>query len=282
MDWWVVQKAEDESGKLGMRLACGVPGEWQEVTAPGGISYRRRLDAGRRDEEARQLASALTVYLLDDYQPYWIGATVDRYYPFFLAADHAAILAYALGRLEPGPDSAAERRDTVQGRLYQFLTEHSHIVLDGAITFLLRDIGQDVQAAVDQAVDDLLLENEHREFLRLLRGFLAIKEARVPEAHVLPVDDGFRVEDADGRPVATELWQELAHGLSPEGTAEDLLLSFLVSVAPARVTLHQGGKPRPSLTMVEAVFEGRATQCPGCGRCGGSGPPLLDAFLHPR
>jgi putative sporulation protein YtxC len=278
---WVIRMSRDATGQLGFRLAGDVPGEWEEAMDGSGVSYRRRLDPMRRDVEADQLARALATFVADDYWPHWIRDTMRRHYPHFSPEDQDTVLAHAHARLGIGRDVTRRRTGVVHERVRQFLDEHDQIVVDGVLTFLLKDLADDIEEAVDRAVDDLLLEREHREFLNLLRGFLTLQTPKVIEAHVVQDPGGFRLEDRAGARVADEVLADLAETQSPEGTADDLLLSALLTLAPQHVVVHRGVDEAEGLAMVEAVFQDRVERCTGCRRC--SGPrPALDGTSRPR
>lgn len=269
MSEWTVVIGGDQTHLLGMRLAYAVPGEWRESRVGNLSYYQCRQEPELRGDEAWQLSDALTSFVLEDWYEPWLMSLVRRHYPYFAPDEQHAIGAYAAGRLSPSPDYFERRYQIVRERLRGFLGDHDYLVVEGICTFLLRDIAQAMEDAVDLAVDDLLLENEQREFIRLLKSFLEMQPARTDAIHVFYEESRFYLEDETKRPVGEELLQELSNGGGSDDLQDDLLISVLLTLAPARLVIHQGPFDLLMMRTIQAVFEERVHRCRGCERCEG-------------
>lgn len=267
MSEWTVVIGGDQTHLLGMRLAYAVPGEWREFRVGNLSYYQCRQEPELRGDEAWQLGDALTSFVLEDWYRQWLMTIVCRHYPYFDPDEQTAIGAYAAGRLNPSPDYFERRYHVVRERLRDFLGDHDYVVVEGICTFLLRDLARTMEDAVDLAVDDLLLENEQREFIRLLKSFLAMQPVRTDAIHVFYENARFYLEDETKSPVGEELLRELTNGVGSEGPQDDLLISVLLTLAPARLVIHQGPFDLLTMRTIQAVFEERAHRCMGCERC---------------
>src|SRR5690606_11922164 len=111
--------------------------------------------------------------------------------------------------------------------------------LDGLLTFRMGDYLDELEAVLDQAVEDVLIEREYRDFVLLLRYFVEVQEPRLDLVHVvIRSEGGLAFLDGDGRRVAHD---EVA-ALDLDGSAGvdhgDVLISALVAIAPRRVLIH--------------------------------------------
>lgn len=170
--------------------------------------------------------------------------------------------------------SGSSRKAKVLHRLLDYLDQSDELVVEGFITFRLKDYVEELEDAVDHAVDDFLMEREYREFVRLLKYFVDIQEPRLPVVHVhLKAGGLFELTDAHGMPVRDEQIEEFVLDLAEaEVSYDDLLISALITLAPARVVLH--GAPgsdkygqSEAVQTIEQVFLGRVELCGGCPVC---------------
>ena len=57
--------------------------------------------------------------------------------------------------------------------------------MEGFIRFRLKDYIEELKYIIDGSVDELLIDREYNEFIKLLRYFVEIQEPKVEEVHVL-------------------------------------------------------------------------------------------------
>lgn len=227
-------------------------------------------------EFRRALARALAGWIVEHREAALLRRLIGTHYSYFAPEEREGILALAVrqlgeGEAAPGP---TRRQGRVLQRLVEYLDRHNTLVVDGFVTFRLKDYVGELTAAVDQAVDEFLLEREYREFVALLRHVVESQACRPVVAHCLfDPGGGFRLEDDAGRPVGADFLEEVA----PEAAArdvgvEDLLVSALITVAPERVRLHVPdgaglALSQDALGTLQAVFSEAVTVCRGCARC---------------
>lgn len=216
------------------------------------------------------LAGPLARLVVDRVEPHLLARMVARHYSFLPRADREALVSLAAQHVEQaGPACRRPARiQRVQHALTAYLTTEDRLHLHGFVRFRLAGYLEDLEDAVDRAVDDFLLEREYREFLQLLRYFLDSQPVRVPVAHVLLVGPGrFALVDEAGHPLpqagATGWWLPAPH------TKEDWLLTALLEIAPGQVVLHgcTAHLDGDGLHTLRRVFGERLRTCPGCELC---------------
>jgi putative sporulation protein YtxC len=101
------------------------------------------------------------------------------------------------------------------GKGYGSPENNDEMVLDGFIRFRLKDFRHELEKAVDRAVDDLLIEKEYSEFIKLLRYFVEIQEPKVEEVHVVVGEDNkYILLDSSLRIINNDLLEDLAREIS--------------------------------------------------------------------
>lgn len=232
--------------------------------------------SGQTDALVRHyLANALTDVIVDGLEPDLLRKIIRGTYSYFSREEQDLIAASAQVSLRSGPDGGSQqtlnRRIRILHRLRDFLDSSDELVLEGFIMFRLQDYVEELEDAVDRAVDEFLMEREYREFVRLLKYFVDVQEPRIDHVHVLIRPGGsFRLVDDQGLAIRSEYLEEfVVEMVESEVNYDDLLISALITLAPRRITVHGMTEvlEDESLETITAVFAERVTlceECPGC------------------
>ncbi len=230
------------------------------------------------------IANALSDIIVDEWEPKLIGKIIKEHYHYFSDKEKEAILKNTceslngLGTREP--TRSLRRRlnwkTQILKKLLEYLENHSEVNLEGFITFRLKDYIEELEDAVDQAVDEILLEHEYREFINLLRHFVEVQQSRVENVNVYLYSSGlFQLKDGEDRIIKDELMDELSiYTLEGEIEYDDLLISSLVTLAPQHVVVHSRRLNTSGLALdtLRSVFSERLEFCHGCTWCNEGGP----------
>lgn len=224
---------------------------------------------GSREVLRRQLAAVLCEVILCDFRDVLLDRIVSARYPQLGGEERAAVVQGAQRLLRERLGSAAARETVKTGvlvRLLEYLEANDELVVEGFITFRLKDYVDQLEEAVEGAVEELLLEREYEEFVRLLQCFVASQPPKVAEAHVFCHPRGLALEDSLGWQISPHFPGSIESALRPE----DLIVSGLVGLAPRWITVHgsPGSEDDESLLRtIYRIFGDRVRKCPGCPRC---------------
>lgn len=192
----------------------------------------------------------------------------DEYF-YFGAEERNKILRDAMAIMWGGNPAACSEtirnrwRERVWKRIMDHLKTSDEMNLNGFIRFRLKDFRYELEKAVDRAVDDLLIEKEYGEFIRLLRYFVEIQEPKVDEIHVVVGEDNrYVLLDSSLRIINNDLLEDLAREISDkEISHDDLLISSLITIAPRKITIHESEriKNKELLNTINNVFSGKVS-----------------------
>ncbi|KXG74607.1 putative sporulation protein YtxC [Thermotalea metallivorans] len=163
------------------------------------------------------------------------------------------------------------RKAKILQQVMDYLKENDFIHLEGFIRFRLKNYVSELEESVDKAVEDFLMEKEYNEFIRLLRYFVDIQEAKMDIIHVLIHEDGkYHLFDKLKRSINNEYVEDLAaEMLDSDIGYDDLLISSLITIAPKKVIIHFTGKihNKEIINTIKNVFSDRVNVCSGCDFC---------------
>lgn len=255
--------AVDESNKGNYTfLGCNI--------AEGELSFRNYEHV--KNTLKTYVAQMLAEHIVAHEEKNLVRKIVNHNYYYFGEQERAAIYDNALKLLDDagGDFGFADRSNRILAKLKEYFDIHHELVLDGFLSFRLKDYRDRLTEIVDKAVDQYMLDMEYKEFIRVLQYFVDVQEAQVDEVHIILGDgDAFKIRDARGRNIHNQYMESLMIG-NEEINYEDMLISALITIAPQTVMLHfssELGKTHSAVETIQKVFAGRVSICRGCSLC---------------
>ena len=149
-----------------------------------------------REKLQQNIADIITDFILNDMQLPMIERIVRDEFFYFEKEDMKHIcrevLATVLGKKD-GDSRLSSLKENWRARIRERIIEHldtnSELIIDGFIRFRLKDFTKDLTQGISGIAEELLIEKEYNEFIKLLRYFVEIQEPKVNEVHVVVEDD---------------------------------------------------------------------------------------------
>lgn len=214
------------------------------------------------------IADTLSDMIMEDMQSVIVQRIIQNEYFYIDRKDQDRILRDALAIMWGGRNpivNAETIREQWRYRIWDRIMDHldtnDELVFDGFVTFRLKDFINELEDAVERAVDDLLIENEYKEFIKLLQYFVEIQDPKMDEVHVLQQEDKrYILLDSDFKVIHNEMLEQLAREITDkEISHDDLLISSLITIAPCKITIHEYDKIKniELLNTINNVFTGK-------------------------
>lgn len=224
------------------------------------------------------MANILSQYIIDKYEPRFISHIINSNYCYFNSRERREIYKIALTNILGVEEKnifnnlfLLRRKNIIAKKLIEFFETSNEIILDGFVTFRLKEYIKELEDVVDKAVDDYLMEKEYKEFIRLLKYFVEIQEPKFDIVHVLVnYDNRYILLDKNKKEITNECIQDFINEVSEgEINYDDLLVSSLITLAPNKIYIHMIDKikNRELMETIKNVFYGKVTFCPGCDLC---------------
>ncbi|MBC8081241.1 MAG: putative sporulation protein YtxC [Gorillibacterium sp.] len=230
---------------------------------------------GERKKIRRELSRGLTNYILEDEEEKLLRVIFARDYSYTAEADLAKLLSFC--RRLPDSDEwlpkekarSIKRFRQISEEIEACLHQNGYVNLDGLLAFRLEEYRNDLKETVDYAVDEYLLDKQYQEFISLLKYFVFIQKSKVSSVHLLHKGDSNfvllneKLEPMHPSVAGGEITMET---LEKELNFEDIIVSTLITVAPARIYIHSHTPELPVIKTIRQIFEDRACLC-DCKMC---------------
>ncbi|SDF23531.1 putative sporulation protein YtxC [Sporolituus thermophilus] len=221
------------------------------------------------------VAKLLTDQILEREEINIIRKIIDRNYSYLSVEERNIVLETTLKILSNGGAlledfSLSARHSQILNRILEYLDNHHELVLDGFITFRLKDYRDRLAQIVDKAVDEYTMDVEYKEFIRILRYFVDVQQPRIKEVHVvINANDTFKLLDTLGQPIPSQYLENFIVQNSEVINYEDILITALITIAPFNIMLHnlEAAKSPNLVDTIKNIFVGRVAICPGCDLC---------------
>lgn len=156
-------------------------------------------------------------------------------------------------------------------KIDEFLSENTEILLDGFITFRLKDINNELSTLVEKLVEDYVVEKEYSEFIKLLKYFVDIQECKYDLLNIIINSNGdYIIEDGYQKDITKEFFEDFNMDcIKGEVNKHDILVSTLISCAPNKIIVHgfQNAQNQDALDTIKNIFAERLTFCTSCDIC---------------
>lgn len=167
------------------------------------------------------------------------------------------------------------RKNRIAHRLFDFMRDNNQIVVEGFVTFYLRDYLNEMKFSVELACEELRSQKEYNDFVNLLRYFVDTQAPRIKEVNLMLGESGiFYLWDGEGSKIDEQFMNYyLDDMLMDEINLDDVLVSILITIAPQKIILHNTANLTESepVQMIRKVFKERIAECLSCERCNGNG-----------
>lgn len=259
----------DYRDQLLKRLKCNMPDSFEVTEKQQGniyyIDFFNEYNYGAKelidikDMLSHGIGSAFAQFLLYDIKEEIIARIIKKEYFYFEDEERREIFQKAID----GNVDYDERRWAayIHGRLTEYFSENRELSLEGFIRFRLKEYIDELEYIVDRSVDELLIDREYNEFIKLLRYFVEIQEPKIEEVHVLLEDDKkYTLLDSGFKVINNDMLEDLAKEISDNDISDDdLLISSLITIAPNKIVIHDSNKIKNTelLNTIKNVFCGK-------------------------
>ncbi|QNO15697.1 putative sporulation protein YtxC [Alkalicella caledoniensis] len=146
-------------------------------------------------------------------------------------------------------------------KLVDYFDKQWQINIEGFVRFRLQEYMTDLTSVMEEAKEEVVVEKEYNDFIKLLRYFVDIQEPKVTYAHLMKKKGKYILIDSNDDIIAEEACGDL--------NGCDAIISCLVTYAPEKIHVHIKDfySDEEVLTTVNNIFDDRVVLCLGCNTC---------------
>ncbi|MBS3994843.1 MAG: putative sporulation protein YtxC [Alkaliphilus sp.] len=224
------------------------------------------------------ISNAFSDIIFNDLEEKLVHKTLMNNYYYFNLAERQKIFKHLTNIQEneefkygEGVTYKISRKAIILQKVIDFLQENQIINLEGFVRFRLKNYMQELEDHIDKAVEDFIMEKEYNEFIKLLRYFVDIQEAKIDIVNVIMSDGGkYHIYDKMNSMINNDYLEDIATEMADKDISyDDLLISSLITLAPKQIIIHYEGKlkSREILQTIKSIFSERMFFCNGCKLC---------------
>lgn len=238
------------------------------------IFYIQELDkdGGVIDSVWDVLSRTIACHCIEEHEKTWMERIVRHEFGYTADADVNAILLYSEQLMEEkGMDptekarttSREEREHLLASLIKPFLREQHRIHPEGFVRFRAIPYLEKLRDLIEYAIDEFIMDKQYQDFINLLKYFVYVQEAKIPLAHL--VHNGnydFILLDQEWQPIETSMSEGVVLEMLEQDLGyEDMIVSTLITVSPARIKIHTNEKDTQVIKTILHIFEGRVELC---------------------
>lgn len=217
----------------------------------------------------RTFGRVMAEFVLQDLKRDLITKCIRHKYRSFDPEELEKLESYCMDIIQeeakaPGHQQKREAKQSdVAERFSSYVAEHDFLHLEGFIRFRMKDYCAELEAVMDYAADEWLVERQYQEFISILKYFVCSQEIKRPAVHIYHCQGSeFVVLDEQFRPIETCADDRLVvETVDREINLEDMIISTLITVSPKTVYIHTKEPDMQVIRTIRMIYEERAVLC---------------------
>lgn len=210
------------------------------------------------------ISNILSCLVIDIFEEAFINRIISHDYFYFDQDDTKIITNNVLNSLEYNKEF-----NCIYKSFYNYLNSNNKIVLNGFLTFRLKDYVQILSERVDKSVNKFIIEREYTEFISLLRMYINSESSQSDYVHLIYSNSSSTLLNKDKEVIQIDKTMFNAKYLSDiTFSSNDYTLNVLLSLLPKKIYIHLiDDKIDEFITTLILIFENRIDLCTECPIC---------------
>ena len=160
------------------------------------------------------------------------------------------------------------RNKTICNKIQKYLKKNKSMILDGFVTFRIKEYIEKIDELVDEGVNKYIVEKEYAEFISLLKMYVNSKEPETEEIHLIYTNGESILLDKNKDIITIANNSCNAKYLSDiTFSSNDFALNALLSLLPKKINVHLITKKDEFIDTLCLIFEEKVYMCTDCNIC---------------
>ena len=160
------------------------------------------------------------------------------------------------------------RNKTICNKIQKYLKKNKSMILDGFVTFRIKEYIEKIDELVDEGVNKYIVEKEYAEFISLLKMYVNSKEPETEEIHLIYTNGESILLDKNTDIITIANNSFNAKYLSDiTFSSNDFALNALLSLLPKKINVHLITKKDEFIDTLCLIFEEKVYMCTDCNIC---------------
>lgn len=162
----------------------------------------------------------------------------------------------------------ANRKNILWCKVLKYISSHKSILLEGFITFRIKDYIDILDNAVDFSVSQFVINREYTEFIDLLKIYINSHQINCNLVHLVYVNNESLLLDEEKNIISltknnldTKFLSDITF------SSNDYALNSLLTLLPKKIIIHLINPEDDFINTIKSIFCDRVTICTNCNIC---------------
>lgn len=214
-----------------------------------------------------ELSSYITDCIINIYENKIIDKILSINYFYFLDSEQIEIKNIISELINS--DEHNRRNELINLSLNEYLLDgNKSMILDGFISFRLKDYIEVIDYIVDLAVNNYLIKKEYFEFIDLLKKYISTQKSTCDIVHLIYLNGDSILLDSNYKVINTSLDTILlSKYVDIDFSSNDYSLNTLLNLIPKKLNIHLLDKEDEFIQTLKLIFGENITICTNCDIC---------------
>ena len=162
----------------------------------------------------------------------------------------------------------ANRKNILWCKVLKYISSHKSMLLEGFITFRIKDYIDILDNAVDFSVSQFVINREYTEFIDLLKIYINSHQINCNLVHLVYVNNESLLLDEEKNIISltknnldTKFLSDITF------SSNDYALNSLLTLLPKKIIIHLINPEDDFINTIKSIFGVRVTICTNCNIC---------------
>ena len=213
----------------------------------------------------------ITNVVLRFYEDRLFSHMLDFNYFYFTSPEKKEILKQCHLFLEDNQNlENTVRKEHIYLSTLNYITEHKSMILDGFVTFRLKNYMKILDYIVDTSVNHFLIEKEYHDFIELLKMYIhskAREESDYELVHLVYRNGESILLDEEKNQIPMDHISNVKFLSDITFSSNDYALNTLLTLLPKKIIIHEIDEEDEFITTLKLIFDSRIHICKNCTIC---------------
>lgn len=217
-----------------------------------------------------KLSSILCFLVLDELEEDLLKQIISQNYFYFDSTEKNKILSICFDIMADNFSNLFDKKFKIlYDAFYEFLLTHKSILLNGFITFRLKNYFSILDNMVNEAVEQFIIEKEYLEFISLLKLYINSQNCNCEMVHIIvSSSESILLDENKNLIILNDDIFKVKYLSDITFSSNDYILNSLLTLLPKKIYIHiLDNYVDEFINTLQLVFENRVHLCTDCNIC---------------
>ena len=165
-------------------------------------------------------------------------------------------------------DDLSDKNICLWTSVLKYITNNKSMILDGFVRFRIGDYIKYLDSAVDNAVNQFVIDKEYFDFINLLQLYVGSKSPLCDLVHLIYIDGESILLDNNKNIISiTKNNLDINYLSDISFSSNDYALNSLLTLLPKKLIIHLVSDEDEFINTIKLVFEDKYSICTDCNIC---------------